>query len=78
MRWHYAAYIIPSLVSYVLDDDLMLGRNMLHSTVQYTTKRAALDGSCPSVPINVPTLCPASFGSVLLGEVGWGGMDKTG
>jgi hypothetical protein len=48
---------------------------VLHSTVQYTTKRAVLDGSCPSVPINVSTLCPASLGSVLIG--GWGnGHDR--
>ena len=54
----------------MLGDGLMLGRNVLHSTVQYTTKRAVLDDSCPSVPVNVSTSCPASLGSVLMGVLG--------
>jgi hypothetical protein len=76
VKFHYTTYVIPSLVSNVFGGGLILGRSVLHSTVQYTTKRAVLDGSCPSVPINVSTLCPASLGSVLMGE--FGGMDMTG
>ena len=40
------------------------------------TKRAVLGDSCPSVPFNISTLCPASLGSVLM----WGcgnGYDRS-
>jgi len=50
----------------MLGDGLILGRNVLHSTVQYTIKRAVIDGSCPFVPINVSILCRASLESVLI------------
>ena len=59
--------MVPSLV---LGDGVLLSRNVLHSTVQNKIKKAVLGGSCSSVSINV--LCPASLGSILMGEVGDG------
>jgi hypothetical protein len=78
-KLNYAAYIITSLLFYVLADGLMSCRNMFHSTVQCTTKIAVLDGSCSSVPISACTLCPASLVSVLMGwrVVGFERMDMT-
>ena len=69
VKYHCAAYMVPSLV---LGDGVLLSRNVLHSTVQYKIqKKAVLGGSCSSVSINA--LCPASLGSILMGDVGDGG-----
>jgi hypothetical protein len=59
VKEHCAAYIVPSLISHLHGDGLTLGRNVLHSIVQYTTKIAVFGGSCPSVPIKVSRFFPA-------------------